>query len=164
MAIVEVILREQTRLVVVQPPSPILEIIAGGAQGQPGVRGERGVAGAPGGVFASYPTVNSMSGHIAVMLNAQGAAIPAESSIARSANTVVGITIGASGAGEPAQIQSTGLLEHSGWSFTPDLPVFLGLNGALTQAVPAQALFSKVLGVALSATSINIGFQPAIFL
>jgi hypothetical protein len=76
---------------------------------------------------------------------------------------VAGITIGASSSGASVGLLSSGVLEHTGWTFTTDLPVFLGLAGAITQTLPPAAVFSKVLGVAVSPTRISIDFQPAIF-
>ena len=123
---------------------------------------EQGPAGAS--AVLSYPSAVALSGHIAITLDALGQALPADCSVATHAAGVLGVTLGASSASAPAVVVLTGGLSHLGWAFTPGLPVFLGLAGALTQARPAQAVFSKVLGMAVAPTRINLDFQPSIFL
>lgn len=123
---------------------------------------EQGPAGAS--ALLSYPGAVALSGHIAITLDALGQALPADCSVAAHAAGVLGVTLGASSTGAPAVVVLTGGLSHLGWAFTPGLPVFLGLAGALTQARPAQAIFSKVLGMAVTPTRVNLDFQPSIFL
>ncbi len=123
----------------------------------------RGPQGLPGGSGATtYTAAVPLGGHLAVTLGAAGDAIPADAATAWH-YAVAGITTGAVIAGAPATVVTTGSLEHSGWTFSPNLPVFLGLNGALTQTVPGGAVFSKVLGIAITPTRITLDFQPAIF-
>ena len=112
---------------------------------------------------ASLVASQNISGHTAVALDAVGGAIPADASTAQH-SAVLGIATGAALAGGDVTILSHGAFEHLGWTFTPGLPVFLGLAGALTQTVPPTALFSKVLGMAVTPTRISVDFQPAIFL
>lgn len=122
----------------------------------------RGDAGS-GGSSLSYLSASSLSGHIAITLDAQGRATPADCTLASHAHALMGITLGASGAGASAPVTLSGQLEHLGWTFTPGAPVFLGLAGAITQSLPPQAVFSKVLGVAVTPTRISISFQPSLF-
>jgi hypothetical protein len=146
-----VVTESSTDIVIVQDlTASIVEVLSVGPQG------------APGAAFASYPAAVSLSGHIAVVLNASGQALPADAATP-SHYAVAGITIGASSSGASVGLLSSGVLEHTGWTFTTDLPVFLGLAGAITQTLPPAAVFSKVLGVAVSPTRISIDFQPAIF-
>lgn len=105
----------------------------------------------------------ALSGHIAVVLDADGEAIPADAFNALHAAVVIGVTSGASMAGDSVVLVNQGTLEHLGWFFTPNLPVYLGAMGALVQSVPVGASFTKVLGMAQSATRVTVSPQPAIF-
>jgi hypothetical protein len=77
---------------------------------------------------------------------------------------VVGVTKAAAGAGQAVESVFSGRVESAGWGLTPDEPIFLGVNGALVQVLPPSALFQKIIGRAVSATSAVIEIQPAIFL
>jgi hypothetical protein len=106
----------------------------------------------------------ALSGHVAVVLNAAGAALPADPSNALHGAAVVGITRGAAALGDSVALASQGSLEHLGWTFTPDLPIYLGASGALVQSAPIGASFLKVLGMAQSPTRITVSIQPAIYI
>ena len=57
------------------------------------------------------------------------------------------------------ELVSSGILTNGGWSWTPGGLIFAGLAGALTQTVPTLDggyAFSKVMGVALSATAMRV--------
>jgi len=65
--------------------------------------------------------------------------------------------------GDDAVVQTGFVLEHSGWSWALG-PVLVGLAGQLAQALPPGALFSQVIGEALSATRVLIDINPPITL
>lgn len=72
---------------------------------------------------------------------------------------VAGITTGAAAAGASIVVQTAGPLTEPSWSWSPDLPVFLGTNGLLTQIPPTAsdgAVFVMIVGVALTETSIFV--------
>jgi len=146
--------------VVVVPPPPVVVLPIG--QGLQGPAGARGADGSSSSAFSSYVAATSVSGHIAVVLDAAGQCRAADTS-SPADHAVAGLTICAAGAGAPVVTVHRGILEHIGWSFTVGDPVFLGLAGAITQNLPGAAVFSKVLGVAVSPTRISVDFQPAIF-
>lgn len=137
-----------------------VEIIETQAQGPIGPQGEQGMSGASTSV---YPAAVPVGGHLAITLDSLGKVTPADASTSAH-RLVAGITTGAAVADAPVEVVSAGVLEHVGWSFTPGLPVFLGLAGALTQTLPPSAVFSKVLGMAVTPTRISLDFQPAIFI
>lgn len=144
--------------VVVVPPPEVSVVAAGqGLQGVPGPTGPAGAA------VIQYPAAQAISGHVAVVLDDQGQCVPAECSTP-SHNAVAGVTAHAAIEADLVEILDRGPLEHLGWTFTPGLPVFLGLAGAITQVLPPSAVFSKVLGVAVTPTRITLDFQPAIFI
>lgn len=145
----------------------ILEVFDRGLNGIQGVPGPAGPTGPTGPIGVStalqYVSAVNLSGHVAITLDTLGKAIVADCSVAKCANAVMGITEGASLLGANTVVFNAGSLEHAGWSFTPDMPVFLGLAGAITQVLPAQAEFTQVLGMAVTATRISIHIQSAIF-
>lgn len=121
---------------------------------------------APGGGLGDLQVVAAvaLSGHVAVVLNAAGQAVPADPFNFLHGAVVVGVTRGAVALGDSVALASQGTFEHLGWTFTPDLPVYLGAGGSLVQSAPIGASFLKVLGVAQSATRITVSLQPAIFI
>jgi len=135
------------------------DLIDVAAQGPMGPQGPQGLSGAS---VSAYPAATALSGHTAIVLNASGQALAADPTDT-SHYAVAGITTGAAAQGDSVEVQNSGVLEHLGWMFTGGLPVFLGLSGALTQTLPPEAVFSKVLGVAVSPTRVSLDFQPAIF-
>jgi hypothetical protein len=121
-------------------------------------------ADAPSGTnVGGYTAAEILSGHQAIALDANGQAINA-SADNLAHQYVEALTTNAALIGDNVQVVMTGLFEHLGWNFTTDLPVYLGLGGAITQTVPPTALFVKVLGIAVSPTRIKVDFQPAIIL
>ena len=77
-----------------------------------------------------------------------------------SAYTVVGVT---RQAGTSVYVVREGELTDLSFSFTPNSPVFLGLNGALTQTAPSSGFVLQV-AVALTTTKIQIGVDDPIFI
>lgn len=142
------------------------EIIEVGLQGPPGPRGLPGLGGggAGGGELVQYPAGAALSGHAAVAIDATGAVIPANSLVQAQLNTIVGITEGAAAQGDPATVRTSGLLEHLGWAWVPDMPVFAGANGALVQALPVGAKFIQLMGWARSPTLLRVVVQPPVVL
>lgn len=136
------------------------EILDVHSQGPIGPRGPTGLSGSS---IASYLTAVAISGHTAVTIDSAGKAIPADAADP-SLRAVVGVTLSAAIQDASVEVTAAGPVEHLGWTFTPGLPVFLGLAGAITQVLPPSAVFSKVLGVAVTPTRITLDFQPAIFI
>lgn len=76
---------------------------------------------------------------------------------------IAGISVNAvSGAGQAVEFKRQGAFTDAGWSWTPQAPVYAGLNGALTQVHSPAWEWVCVVGIATSATSIDVNFQPAI--
>lgn len=135
-----------------------LMVIELASQGPPGPQGIQG----PSGAAAVYLAATDLSGHIVVTLDEQGHALTADPTVAAHGNSVVGISKNAAVAGSAIEIATADTLTHAGWTFTPGLPVFAGLAGAVTQNPPVAA-WQKAIGVARTATTIVIALQPAIF-
>lgn len=76
---------------------------------------------------------------------------------------ILGITLNAAGVGDPLNIQYSGEVTNSGWSWIPDEPIFPIENGLLSQTPPSTG-FCVYIGFASSQTSIFINIQQAIYL
>lgn len=139
------------RLTVIPPPS-ITSTIAG----------QQGPAGPAGSTKTPYPAAVSVSGHAAMLADAAGLAAPADATVPAHLGAVVGVSLNAALAGATVIVQGSGLIEHSGWTWTPDLPVFLGAAGALVQVPAAGAVFLQVLGWARSPTRLLVSPQPPV--
>lgn len=112
------------------------------------------------------PASSPLGGHRVVMNAIDGRLAYASNDIAQSAYTILGITLGAATENALVEVQSFGLLAEPSWAWTPNLPIYLGTNGLLTQTMPTAptALFSLVLGFAISATSIFLNLHEAIYI
>lgn len=142
----------------VQQIEPKITLITAGVglQGPPGPRGLAGTA-----LNVELAQVD-IGGHTAVVMDLNGRCIIADPTNPHHFS-VTGITANAVIAGNEVELVTTGSLEHLGWTFTVGSPIFLGLAGVLTQTLPINAVFSKVLGTAVSPTRVSLDFQPAIF-
>ena len=107
----------------------------------------------------------SVSGHRVVGANNSSELFHIANNVIDHAFRYVGLSENASSIGGDVTAVRYGPITFSGWSFTADEPVYLGLDGLLTQTVPGNpALFILIVGIALTATTINVDFQPPIFL
>ena len=116
-----------------------------------GPAGPAGPIGAGGGSSFTLPTNSDLGGN-RVIATVSEFAVYADSSANKPA---IGITTGASVSGVDCNLQSGGKMAVSGMSWTPDSPIFLGVNGLLTQTEPVSG-FSQLLGYAHNAETILI--------
>jgi hypothetical protein len=144
---------DEAVIVTREPEITLLDV---GTQGPPGQPGEVGQA------YVEFAAAVALGGHRAVRL-LNGEAIYADHSVIGDANAVLGITRGAAAAGVLAQIQFAGLMTEPSWTWTPDLPVFVGLAGVLTQTPPTSG-FSLIVGIATRSDQIFIGAKAPIVL
>lgn len=141
----------------------ITAIISEGQQGPEGIKGDRGEAGATG--ITRVASI-ALGGHRLVANTIDGRLAYASNDDAQSAYTLLGITLSAVAPNGAVDVQSFGLVTEPSWTLTPNLPVYLGTNGLLTQVAPTApaALFSLVVGFAMSTTSIFLNLHEAIYL
>ncbi len=151
----ELLVDNEPELLVVGQESQTV-LLDAGSQGPPGPPGELGQA------YVEFPAAVPIGGHRAVRLLG-GAAIYTDNTSLPDANLVLGITRGAADAGALAQIQFNGLMAEPSWAWTPDLPVFVGVAGVLTQTPPTSG-FSLIVGIATRADQIFIGAKAPIVL
>lgn len=103
----------------------------------------------------------ALSGHRAVAANSQSLAVYA-SSDTPSVLAVTGITASASEPGAQVLVQYAGEMVEPSWNWQPG-PVWLGLNGLLTQAPPTSGALLQI-GTALGATRLLIEIGAPVFL
>lgn len=136
------------------------EIVELGQQGPPGRQGPPGPAGD---AITVKVGPQAISGHSVVACNALGELIAADATNPAHRGAILGVVADAYSPGDDAVVQTGFVLEHSGWTWAPG-PVLVGLAGQLAQAPPAGALFSQVIGQALSTTRVLIDINPPITL
>lgn len=140
-------------------------VTGGGISVELGARqGLAGAPGAPGGAGAVYPAAESVSGHRVVGVDASGAVFAASADALSHALRIAGVSLNAATAGDDVTVVGAGIVQHDGWAFNPGLPVYLGLAGALVQALPMGALYARVIGTAVGSTRVLVDMQPPIVL
>lgn len=155
-----VVTREGGKTHVVQQPAPRQVVVTRGVEGP---RGKQGPPGPAGGATTVKVGPSPISGHSVVACNAQGELIAADATNPAHRGAVLGVVAGAYSPGDDAVVQTGYVLEHAGWTWAPG-PVLVGLAGQLAQALPPGALFSQVIGEALSTTHVLIDINPPITL
>lgn len=133
-----------------------------------GSQGPQGIQGLPGSYTpAAFIASSPIGGHKVVSVNDLGQYQYASNSDASSINRVVGITLNAGAAGDLISINTQGDLEDPSFSLTPGLPVYVGLNGAMTQVYPdftSGAAFVQILGFALTPTKLYVRIREPLAL
>jgi len=106
--------------------------------------GPPGPPGSPGEFIISKTASATLSGHRAVVPDAVGGVIYADSSTLTHRDKTLGITTGAAGIGAAASIRTYGELNEPSWNWALDTPVFVGLTGLLTQTPPTSGFVQRV--------------------
>lgn len=91
----------------------------------------------------------------AVTTNSVGGLIHASSDIAGHADQVLGVAISGGPVNSQVDFIQAGEVENPAWMFTPEEPVYLGLDGQVTHD-PDTGLFRVQIGYAKTATKINV--------
>lgn len=130
-----------------QPTGPIVIPVVG-QQGPPGVDSNT----------ITRTTAYALSGHRAVTADDAGLAIYATSDDLDHVSRPVWLTTGAWDAAVLAALTTEGDVTEPSWNWTPGLPIWLGINGVLTQSIPGGAVF--VREVAEVVDSQTIQFKP----
>lgn len=139
--------------------TPELFLITQGEQGPPGRDGAVGAS------TAAYTAALSLGGHRVVTPNPAGNAVYADNTIINTANAVLGLTVGAAAAGDTVAVQHGGEITEPSWTWTPNNPIYLGINGLLTQTPPTNpSAYSLIIGFPITATKMYIGIREPIFL
>lgn len=126
-----------------------------GPQGEPGVGGNA--------TDVVYPAGEAIGGHRCVVVGSDGKVYYASQQELTHMNKVLGITTGAVAMGANATIRAFGEMTEPSWNWTLDKPIFLGLNGLLTQTPPTTG-FSLIIAFPTSATKIFVEIKDPILL
>ncbi|WP_267426375.1 hypothetical protein [Methylobacterium sp. GC_Met_2] len=134
-------------------------------QGPPGAPGTAGPAGPAGPDVGLTPFAADadLGGQRVIGLGLNGSAVHASADDPDHILRVLGISTGAALAGSQVTVRSIGTMDDPSWAWVPG-PIWCGLNGALTQAPPAQPVsaFSQQVAFAVSATRILVGLHMAV--
>lgn len=150
----------ETRQPFAQPDTPIVH---------PAIRGEKGEAGLQGPAGADGVGVNfqgianvPLSGERVVRFNLLEQLVYA-SNVPFEFENICGITNAAASAGGSVEVISAGEFRNIGWNWSPGAPLFLGLNGFLTETPPTTGVLIQ-FATAISSTKIFISIENPIFL
>lgn len=141
-----VITQEQTEVVV----------IAAAEQGPPGPQGIPG----PAGGSSLQRLAGEVVSALRVLYELDGEVFVLDYRDAEHIDLVLGVSLTAAEAGQPLNVQRTGVIEDVGWSWQPGR-IWLGIDGQLTQTPPVDG-FDVLLGAAVSATRITLNIQDPI--
>lgn len=126
--------------------------------------GAEGGGGGGGTGNQSYPILTAgqaISQYKLVTTNAAGLAIYADSATASHVDQVIGISRQAATAGTTFEVQDTGLIENPAWSWTVGKPLFVSLNGDISQDA-FSGVFVQQIGFAKSPTEIAVRLGTAV--
>ena len=127
------------------------------------VRGVPGPGAAP---EAVYEAGQDLSGHRMVLLDTLRRAVYADSSVPSHASVVLGLTRRAAQAGAAVALARDVEVYEPSWSWVPGGVIYLGSQGALTQAPPQtpDAVFSLPVGWATAPSRMFVSIGMPIFL
>ena len=138
-----------------------------GSQGTTGpdstVTGPTGPTGPLSNGSVTYIAYGNLGGHRVVRSHFSGMVKYASNDVPGDVSSVMGVTLNSALDGDSINIQTFGEIVEPSWSWLIDLPIFLGLSGALTQAVPTTGIL-LIMGVATSPTSMLVGIKQPIIL
>lgn len=128
-------------------------VVSGGVQGPPGIPGASTQ-------FEYHLAGATLGGNRAVTLNSAGYLVYPD--VSQPNSWCLGVTKHSAVPGELVQVQILGTYMEPGWNWVVGDPVFLGINGVLTQVVPTIGQFI-VVGTAITPTGIFININPSIY-
>lgn len=121
----------------------------GGPPGEPGPAGGSSVQRTAGETISALRLVYELNDQVFYLDAADGEHV----------DLVCGVTLTSATTGQPINVQSSGPMDDSAWSWAPG-PVWLGADGLLTQA-PPEAGYLLYVGRAVSSTRLIINIdQP----
>lgn len=130
--------------------------------GGPG--GPPGPAGPAGGAPVRRVAATALGGHRLVVPRDDGQVIYADASLLEHASRPVWLTTAAWSSGATADLTASGIVVESSWSWTPGRSIYVGLDGLLTQTVPASAAFARKVADVVSSSTIQVDVSAPIIL
>jgi hypothetical protein len=144
---------DQIQVVVGAPgPVQVVDVFHQGPQGQTGSV-----------TFLKYFADGTISGHRVVRATADGKVGYASSANPGDAQLIIGISMNAAADGDTVNVHYIGPITEPSWAWAPNMPVYCGIDGALTQTPPTSG-FILIIGAAISATAIFFDQKIAIIL
>lgn len=119
-----------------------------------GIRGLPGSSGTP---DLYYASARAIGGHRVVIMTDSFTIDYADATSLSHLYRIIGITLGAVVQGDMATIRTSGEIVESSWNWIMEQPIYLGIDGLLTQVIPIVG-FSLIVGIPL--TSTKMFFQP----
>lgn len=135
---------------------PQIDTIITSPQGPPGADGEMGES------AVDRIAAQALGGHRVVKPVANGEVDYASHDVPTDGDLILGITKHAAVAGDTITVTTGGTMENTSWTWAIG-PIYCGLNGVLTQTVPATGFMCRV-AKALSPTVIFVNVEEAILL
>lgn len=111
--------------------------------------------------IVTFPAGAALGGHRIVILNANSEAIYASNLDPTHLHKVLGLTTGAVSIGSPATIRVSGEITESTWTWTLNQPIFLGIDGLITQTGPTTG-FLVIIAFPITPTKVFIRIQEAV--
>lgn len=139
-------------------PVQELVLLTEAQQGPPGPPGAPGQAGVG---YVTFKARGAIGGHRVVCAAFSGGARYADSRDVGDAASVLGLSLHAAEDGDSLYVATTGEVTEPSWAWVQGLPVFVGVDGVLTQAPPDTG-FQLVVAVATSPTSVLLSIKQPI--
>lgn len=146
-----------TDTVVITTVESVARLIVGAAPAVNRIYVQTGPAGPSGTTSVTFWADQPLGGHRLVAADGAGGLRYADCARYEDMLSLLGMTLHAAAAGDVIAVQRYGIIEESTWSWTPDLPVYLGHDGVPTQTLPSDALFSQLVGFPTTPTRLFIG-------
>lgn len=118
-----------------------VDVVTAGTQGPEGPQGPAGAGGA-----SSFSKTAGGSITIYKMLAVQntGDVVHADKDTASDEDRLVGIALGNATIGNPVNVQNTGEVTNALWAWSVGAPIYLGVNGSLTQTKPTSGFVLRI--------------------
>lgn len=145
----DAVVTEQERAVVVVAP---------GEQGPPG---RPGIPGPAGGQVLQRTAGQDLSALLVVYEDMFAQVWPADAAVEADVLALLGVTVSAAPGGELVNVQRLGVIDDSGWGWTPGRRVYLAGQGRLTHDPPVSG-YDVLIGMALSPTRLLLNIQDPI--
>lgn len=127
----------------------LLEIPKQGPAGPPGMPGPSG------GSAMLFTASGAIGGHRVLALDAANQVIYAGNDIPGTEHKIIGMSLNAAAPGGTINVVRSGEVIEPSWGWNTTLPVYLGVNGLLTQTPPAApAAYSLIVGFPTSPTGL----------
>lgn len=143
---------------------PAYGVAIPGPIGPKGDKGEKGDTGLPGsGSVVLITTTNPIGGGRVIAINNEVPVYASNDNISL-AKKVIGISENASDSNSELIIKTHGIMTDSSWNWDTSKPLYLGINGLITQTYPDSADYLLVIGEPLSNDTIKVLIETPIIL